>query len=168
LASLKGTVRDVPGFPGYFVDDDGSVYSARSGRTRPLKQMRADGRSVVTLYRDGVGKKQRGHALVLAAFVGPRPPGAEGCHFPERDTSNNHLSNLRWDTRAGNEADKAAHGTSNHGERNGSARLHSRDIPGIRAAHARGATYADLATRLGVSPSAVEQVCNFKTWKEVR
>lgn len=35
--------------------------------------------------------------LVLEAFVGPRPEGAIALHFDD-DSSNNHVSNLRWGT----------------------------------------------------------------------
>lgn len=49
------------------------------------------------------------HRLVLEAFVGPRPPGQHGCHH-DGDPTNNHLSNLRWDTPKSNTADMVRHG----------------------------------------------------------
>lgn len=58
------------------------------------------------------GKRNRHyvHLLVLAAFVGPRPEGMEGCHN-DGDPYNNHVSNLRWDTPSGNQRDRLVHGT---------------------------------------------------------
>lgn len=50
------------------------------------------------------------HRAVLEAFVGPCPPGMECCHN-DGDPTNNHVSNLRWDTHAANMADRARHGT---------------------------------------------------------
>jgi hypothetical protein len=37
------------------------------------------------------------HTLVLEAFVGPRPPGAEACHGPG-GVDDNTPANLRWDS----------------------------------------------------------------------
>jgi hypothetical protein len=62
---------------------------------------------------DQVCKRRRMqiHRLVTAAFVGPCPAGMEVCHN-DGDRSNNHLWNLRYDTRSGNHLDKVRHGTS--------------------------------------------------------
>ena len=48
--------------------------------------------------------KRRVDHLVLEAFYGPRPKGLESCHWDD-DSSNNHLSNFRWDTRKANKFD---------------------------------------------------------------
>lgn len=57
-----------------------------------------------------LGKRERVHRLVLAAFVGPCPDGMEGCHR-NGDKLDNTLSNLRWDTPGNNNRDKRTHGT---------------------------------------------------------
>ena len=44
------------------------------------------------------------HVLVAEAFIGPRPPGQEVCHGDNNPT-NNHVENLRWDTRSKNVID---------------------------------------------------------------
>ncbi|OCB56172.1 hypothetical protein A5722_14855 [Mycobacterium vulneris] len=116
--------RSVPGYVGlYEVSDRGRVRSLgrvrtdRRGRTYrrnpklltlcPLKS----GHPVVRLYGRGTGPRTlRVHALVLAAFVGPRPDGLEACHG-DGDPSNNHVDNLRWDTRSANVLDSVKHGT---------------------------------------------------------
>lgn len=51
------------------------------------------------------------HRLVLAAFVGPRPPGMVCRHFPDRDPRNNRLDNLSYGTLKQNAQDKVIHGT---------------------------------------------------------
>lgn len=61
------------------------------------------------------------HQLVLEAFVGPRPDGFDSCHN-NGNKADARLKNLRWDTRAGNFADKKLHGTSQTGARNGNSR----------------------------------------------
>lgn len=48
------------------------------------------------------------HVLVLQAFVGPRPPGQQGCHN-DGNPKNNLLTNLRWDTPSGNYSDRKKH-----------------------------------------------------------
>ena len=59
----------------------------------------------------GVGHpSQRVHTLVLEAFVGLRPDGFQACHN-DGNPANNHVSNLRWDTRAENTRDMVRHGT---------------------------------------------------------
>lgn len=58
---------------------------------------------------NGAAKERRVHQLVLEAFVGPRPPGMEGCHWDD-NKENNTLSNLRWDTHSANELDKVRNG----------------------------------------------------------
>ena len=59
---------------------------------------------MVRLCRDAKKKNARVHTLVLNAFVGPRPDDMEARHFPDRDRSNNKLSNLRWGTKVENAA----------------------------------------------------------------
>lgn len=68
------------------------------------------GYPIADLWRDGKPQTFRVHRLVLAAFVGPCPPGMEGCH-DDGDPSNNQLTNLRWDTHSANIADQVTHGT---------------------------------------------------------
>lgn len=64
----------------------------------------------VVLHADGERSSRQVHALVLAAFVSPRPPGMEGCHG-NGDPMDNRLLNLRWDTRSANMQDSIGHGT---------------------------------------------------------
>lgn len=63
----------------------------------------------VVLFVNGTRKTQLVHQLVLKTFVGPRPKGYDSCHG-DGDKSNNHLSNLRWDTRSENMKDLYRHG----------------------------------------------------------
>jgi len=56
------------------------------------------------------GKTFTIHRLVLTAFVGARPEGQAACHNDGKST-NNTLSNLRWDTYQANNMDRARHGT---------------------------------------------------------
>lgn len=68
---------------------------------------------VVTLTAAGRRRVALVAHLVLESFEGPRPPGMEACHYPDRDPWNNHRSNLRWDTHSANTLDSVKHGTHN-------------------------------------------------------
>lgn len=67
----------------------------------------------VQLHTGKQSKPKRVHLMVLESFVGPRPDGMVGCHYDD-DHSNNHLSNLRWDTPANNEQDKIRNGNQHN------------------------------------------------------
>jgi hypothetical protein len=87
------------------------------------------------------------HRLVLAAFVGPCPEGQEGCHNNGRRVDCS-LTNLRYDTRKGNHADKILHGTSVFGAEHPSARLTDEEVAAVRAA---SGTVSEIAAAHGVS-----------------
>lgn len=64
----------------------------------------------VRLSREGRAYSKVVHRLVLEAFVGPCPPGMEGCHN-DGHKQNNRLGNLRWDTPRENQLDTVRAGT---------------------------------------------------------
>lgn len=81
------------------------TYTGRilAGRPNPR------GHLLVQLWRNRVSDQRLLHRLVLEAFVGPCPDGMLGCHYDD-DPSNNHISNLRWATRADNSLDATRNG----------------------------------------------------------
>ncbi|AUX81960.1 HNH endonuclease [Mycobacterium phage Frankie] len=109
------------------VGQEGNYEVSNLGRVRSLdRQIDVDGRgrrymrgrvlSLVPMkngYRLAAlpGGKKLVHRLVLEAFSGPCPPGAEGCHN-DGDRSNNRIENLRWDTRTANNIDAVDHRTN--------------------------------------------------------
>jgi hypothetical protein len=117
--------------------------------------------------KDGVRKLCYVHRLVLETFVGPRPPGMEGCHFPDRDPANNRLNNLRWDTRQANVNDMIAHGTHPRGSSHGRAKLCEEDIAAIRLAHEAGETIAGIARRYSVDWGTIDLAVKRKNWRHV-
>ena len=114
--------RPVVGYEGmYEVSDLGRVRSVErvvprgDGTYRIAERILKQGvtgrnldRLVVNLYSDKPVKHYV-HHLVLEAFVGPRPPGMESCHWDD-DPSNNRLENLRWDTMSANRHDRVRNG----------------------------------------------------------
>lgn len=120
------TYKDIPGWPGYRVGDDGSIWYAwrtcRSGRKltyrwKLMKQgvhkKRTAGRSYryvnLTPIEGGSYKTFRVHRLVLETFVGPCPEGME-CRHLDGNPSNNLLDNLAWGTREENIEDNRQNG----------------------------------------------------------
>lgn len=110
-ATREEVWRPVPGYEGHYeVSDLGRIRSLKTAARRIRKLMAtADGHLRVSLTLDGQ-RMQLVHALVLAAFVGPRPEGADIRHR-DGDGHHNALSNLTYGTRSENELDKVAHGT---------------------------------------------------------
>jgi len=103
--------RPVVGYEGdYEVSDLGRVWS------RPRKGTRGGLRKLVTAQAGGylviaLGHEDRRyvHSLVLEAFVGPRPDGAEIRHL-DGDPANARLDNLIYGTSGENKQDILRHG----------------------------------------------------------
>lgn len=87
---------------------NGRVWHSKSGRT--LSVFRGN-YSKVRLKVNGDAKTRNVHTLVAEAFIGERPDGLEVCHG-NGDPHDNRASNLRYDTKAANSADRVKHGTA--------------------------------------------------------
>jgi hypothetical protein len=109
--------RELPMAIGYRVGDDGTVWTRRNARWglrdewRELRPGRdsVGYRSVALMMHNKRARTWRVNVLVLIAFVGERPPGADSCHC-NGDRQDNRLTNLRWDTRQANAMDASRHG----------------------------------------------------------
>lgn len=73
-------------------------------------------------------------------------------------------AHLRWGTPKNNSADRLAHGKSNAGELNGSAKLTQVEVDEIRLLRTQGWLLGDLATRFKVGKSTIHRVVNRKAW----
>lgn len=136
----------IVGYEGlYEVSDHGRVRSLggtglhgkpKSTRLRKLTP-KDSGHLQVDLWRDNSRRMRKVHQLVLEAFIGPRPGhGYDGCHW-DGDPANNHVSNLRWDTKLGNAADTRRHGTHNNTKRTHCLRGHPMRLPNLTACSVR-------------------------------
>ena len=168
------------GFPNCRVGDDGSIWSNKKQgsrnkvgiwRLRKPAVHKRNGKPRylnVTLRKDGKPFQLYVHHLVLFAFVGPRPTGQEGCH---RDGNglNNKLSNLRWDTHAGNHEDDIANGTRHMGEDNGGGgKLTNSDVLQMRKLRERGGySLSQLGKKFGVTKAMVGRIVRRKNWKHI-
>jgi hypothetical protein len=172
--------REVPGWLGYLVGDDGSIWSRRK---------RSAGASVVRLSLNGCQWKRLNgtvtdqgrihvvlspgskiftvHSLVMLAFVGTRPKGMHICHW-DGNPRNNRLPNLRYGTPRENSEDSARHGTRIKGAAQGAAKLNEARVLEMRRKYAQGRTINSLAKEYGVSSSTAVHVLTGKSWKHVK
>ena len=108
-------VRPIPFLSLYGVDEFGAVINLRTRKAlRPAPRARG-GYLGVSLH----GKTYYVHRLVAVTFHGAAPSVKHTTAHADGNKLNNHFTNIRWATRSENERDKVAHGTSNHGDRNG-------------------------------------------------
>lgn len=165
---------DVPGFPGYRVGDDGSVWTCRRhGGNGNWERLSAKPGSVgypkVSLSRDGKPHHFNTHRLVLLAFCGPPSKGQVGRHLNGVPTDC-RLSNLAWGSRHENEADKVRHGTKLEGEACPNAVLTDLDVLELRRAFAAYEHIPTVMARLGKSWVAVGPIYSAirgKTYKHL-
>jgi hypothetical protein len=174
----------VEGYPDYRVGTDGSAWSQRPNypclSPKPWKRLKfrlvSKGKyRDVTVCNDSGQAGVMIHRVVLGAFLGDCPTGMEGCHN-NGNSHDNRISNLRWDTRVRNHADKKKHGTHsvsrlprNQGSRHGLSKLTESDVAEMRRIKAEHGTSArQIAFKFGVSPSLAQLILNGKRWKHVQ
>ncbi|OJW27640.1 MAG: hypothetical protein BGO49_23110 [Planctomycetales bacterium 71-10] len=172
---MEDEFRPVGGYPGYRVSRDGRVESCWTRRGRlcipteawhPLKPILRDGYPTVNLARAGKKTACKIHRLVLAAFVGPCPPGLVACHG-DGERANNDLSNLRWDTPRANSEDSLRHGTMVRGSRCGASKLTEDDVVQIRRLRGEGVSTGELARRYGVTRKNIEAIVSRRSWRHL-
>lgn len=161
--------RAAVGFPGYEVSDKGRIRTLRKGNPRLRKpEIDKDGYSRLTIQQDGRYVHVVLHRLVCEAFNGPAPADRPMCCHFDNDKTNNQPSNLRWDTQAGNIADKLIHGTHQAGEAHGSAKISKataleikkllKDIPKYKG------KLKHIAERTGASYQTVTSIAHKGAW----
>jgi NUMOD4 motif/Helix-turn-helix domain/HNH endonuclease len=172
--------KEIPGFPGYEVSNQGRVRSywrkVGLGYKKGTKQILDTepqrirkhsftkyGYPQVRLSHDGKKYTLLVHQLVLLLFIGPCPPGMESCH---NDGKPAHCTwdNLRWDTRSGNHMDKHQHGTATAGEKCPLAKLTDKKVLEIRKLHAQGYSQRKLAKMFNVVPQTINYIIHRRNW----
>lgn len=168
--------REIPGYPGYEASDDGRVRSVERvqpnpspssrGGVRVLKERvlrpavdKRTGRVKHRLCIDGVMHSAFTHALVCAAFHGPRLEGAQTRHL-NGDHTDNRAANLAWGTPRENAADTVRHVAA--GKTNKSFKLKAEEVRAIRKSKDRN---RDLAKQYPhVAPSLISMIRSNKIW----
>lgn len=113
-----------------------------------------------------VDGQQKIASRILCEMVHGAPPNtnydaAHSCGFGAQGCTTK--SHLRWDTRAGNMADKIAHGTLLRGERSNLSKLSEADVREIRELAKTGAQ-REIAAHYGIDQSTVSDIKRRKSW----
>ena len=171
--------KDIPGFPGYRVGSDGTVWrlwvTCRSGRKLGDKWrlMRLSPTSKgylrvnLTPPNGGTYKTFAVHRLVLESFVGPCPDGMECRHHPDPAKSNNNLDNLSWGTPESNRDDNRTNDTYGKGEKHTQAKLTAEQVREIRRRRSTGESLKALAKAFGVNLPNISNIANRRSWKHI-
>jgi len=173
--------RAIPSFPDYQVSNQGRVRSQFlqfSGRKSEDWRVLApglhnQGYHFVNLRKNGETHNRRIHALVLEAFVGPRPTidGERACtRHLNGNPADNRLENLAWGTMKENMADKKIHGTENvlRGEGKPNAVFTDAEVAGFKERMAAGEWYVDIAREINRPIAHIYNIGAGKAWAHVR
>jgi len=95
------SVKQINGYPNYYIFSDGKVYSKKCNRFLRLHD-NGSGYRRVTLCTNGIRKKHKIHRLVALHFV-PNPYESPCVDHIDRNKENNHHTNLRWCTSSENQ-----------------------------------------------------------------
>lgn len=162
----------IEGYEGlYAVSDDGRVMSmdyAQTGLPGILKPQLRRGYLSVFIYRTPRnGKWFTIHALVLAAFVGPRQTGKQVNHKNGVKTDN-AVSNLEYCTQSENMKHAFRTGLqSNQGEKHSRHKLTAEKIIEIRRRVKSGETQTSVAKDVGVSQGQISHIVSGRAWPHI-
>lgn len=165
--------KQIPGFKGYSVSDQGRVRTdwvrpcnntknRRSAGDMISQSTNKDGYRQAKLSRGGCQVGCRVHRLVLFAFVGTPPEGHE-CDHINRVRDDNRLENLRWVTPKGNSANRDKSNVA-RGERNGGSKLTEVEARRVFLLREEGMTLVGIGRELGVSHVMVSYILRGKNW----
>lgn len=148
--------RDISGFEGrYQVSNLGRIKSLTfRGNGEPkimIPSRNYSGYHVITLGK--IRRQFKVHALVLEAFVGPRPSGYHACHN-DSNKDNNQVSNLRWDSAKGNIQDRRRY----VGEQNPNSKMSNEETAAAIKEIKSGLDKKILAKKYGVTVQRINQL----------
>lgn len=145
----------------FSVSNFGRVKNVITGNIRKPSNGGAAYQVICAGKRDGKNVAYYVHAMVLEAFIGARPKGMTCSHL-NGNRKDNRLDNLIYESLADNIKRKIEHGTENFGEKNGSAKLTSKDVDEIR--RDVKSTHKKLAEKYSVSFQQISRVRRGDNW----
>ncbi len=168
--------QDIPGFPGYRVGIDGTVWSCWKGGGKHARRIMVDKWKLLkpTPMKSGHlhlnistpdGKRiyVLVHHLVLQAWHGFCPEGLEARHLNDNPTDN-QLSNLRWGTRTQNIDDRKKNGSWICGSASSNAKITDDQVREILRRCVNGEKQRVVAADYGIHQSEVSRIVRAKRW----
>lgn len=164
--------RVCAGHPQYEISEYGhlrrltSVKGFKAGRvSKPIRHSRGYLQYAVSKH-----KKELMHRLVVQTFIGAAPSTDHEVAHYDGTRTNNHVSNLRWASRAENQSDRKRHGTYFSGERIPTAKITNTQASSIIERYAEGGVryrggpviMQQLADEYGISITQISRIVNGK------
>lgn len=165
-------MKEIEGFPDYFIDETGHVYSQKSGTLKELKQgTDHDGYKTIGLYNHGVAKRIKTHKLVANAFI-PKDPNRLCINHKDGNKANNSVENLEWCTPQENSMHAYNNGLLNYGraQRLGvraKARYSEEDIRYIKEMYSSGMSQREIGSIVGCDHSVISEIVTGKIYKPI-
>ena len=165
-------MRTIPGYNGYYADEDGLIYSVRSGQIRVISQRKHKGyMHVFVKCDDGNGKRKKEpvHKLVLLSFEGEKKL-EQVCRHLNGNPLDNRPKNLKWGTVKENVQDAIRHGTAaclRVGDNSVAAKLTEVEVWKIKELIGQGKRQVDIAKQFNITQRHVSDIKNNKTWRHL-
>lgn len=154
--------RPVLGHEGYYeISDRGELRNSTGRLLKPF--VRKNGYAAFFTTTSGKPKCLLVHAMVLEAFVSPRPAGMQVRHL-DGNPRNNTLANLAWGSAKQNAEDKRAHGRIRFGAQNPKTKLTAEQVIEIRS---MTGPVAAIAREFGVCHATIKAIKQGRTWQHV-
>ena|SRR3990167_1367640 len=148
---------------GYLVTNLGGVFSVKKRHFgNQMKQsLSIGGYPSVSLMINGEHKIITVHRLMARAFF-----GESELHVNHLDgiKTNNRLENLKYVTHMENMKHRSEMGLSPRGEKSGTNKLKSIQLPFIRQMIAEGSSFAKIAKMFNVSSTTISKIANGSRW----
>ena len=146
-AEMNEEIREIPGFEGYYVSDQGRMLSIRktkSGETkiRPLSIDKE--KMTVRLRKDNKTISFKIARLVAEAFLPEPSDGRKRVKHKDGNPLNNRVSNLRWEG------------------------LTRREVKEIRNMLNGDYTMGEISRKFNINRTHIKRIRDFEIWKEVR
>lgn len=160
---------NIDGFEGYFVTEDGKVFSNKQGKLREISQSVQRKYYASSFWVEGGTQKHiYVHRLVALTFIN-NPENKPFVNHKDGNKLNNNVSNLEWVTRQEN----VDHAMENNlvpamvGVNNGRAILTEDQVIDIYSRLLNGEKSIDLAREFSVEKTTIGNIKRRKEWKHI-
>jgi len=159
----KGMVQ-IPGFPRYYVNLKGQVWSQCSGGY--LKDIGSKNYSSIGLY-EGAKKAYWSKAKILLTTFVRLPAPKEVARHLDDDNSNNDLSNLAWGTIKQNGEDSVRNGKRPRGADHWKSKLQPLDVVNILINCSKREDKIRFANMYKIVTTTIYSICAGESWKHI-